>query len=63
MYSEKKNGEYVNIKDKFIGKCIECAILYLKFKNCLYLLKVHILSPFKGDEPFKVFIWGFFEEC
>ena len=56
MYSEKKNGEYVNIKDKFIGKCIECGILYLKFKNCLYLLKVHILSPFKGDEPFKVFI-------
>ena len=27
------------------------------------LLKVHILSQFKGDAPFTVLAWRFFEEC
>ena len=27
------------------------------------LLKVYILSPFKGDAPFTVLVWRFFEEC
>ena len=26
-------------------------------------LKVHILALFKGDAPFTVLVWRFFEEC
>ena len=52
---------YAVIKDKFKGTYIEWAILYLKV--VCTLLKVHIWSPFKGDAPFSMLIWRFFEEC
>ena len=69
---KKKNGACLKIfggnavvvnKDNLKGKCSEWSILYLIYKLLVSFSEPTFDYFFKGDAPFMVLIWQFFEKC